>query len=321
MKNEQYNEELRAQDEKFNIQDEKEWQSFKKNVSNRNFLLISVVLILMVIGFAVGFSLRYYAKNNSPIASSTAVSSETTAQEQTSNEDSCNIAGINLHGSMVTYNPKEDLNDSGNLKVDETASEDVYFAVKNAEKKENIKAIIVEIDSSGGDPTAAEEVEKVLKNSTKPVIAYIRSVGTSAAYWAATGAGRIFALPTSQVGSIAVNGSYLDKTKYNQEEGYTFNDLTTGKFKNTTNSDKPLTAEERTLVMKDLYEVHDLFVKTVAENRNLDINKVKELANGWAYTGTDALKLGLVDEFGGLDEVENYLEKNVLNNEKADICW
>jgi len=72
--------------------------------------------------------------------------------------------------------------------------------------------------------------------------------------------------------------------------------LTTGKFKNTTNSDKPLTAEERTLVMKDLYEVHDLFVKTVAENRNLDINKVKELANGWAYTGTDALKLGLVDD-------------------------
>jgi protease-4 len=75
------------------------------------------------------------------------------------------------------------------------------------------------------------------------------------------------------------------------------------------------------MIMKDLYMTHDLFVKTVSENRKLDINKVKELANGWSYTGEEALELGLIDELGGVDDVVAYLEKNVLNNEKASVCW
>ena len=65
--------------------------------------------------------------------------------------------------------------------------------------------------------------------------------------------------------------------------------------------------------MNDLQKTHNLFVETVAENRKLDINKVKELANGWAYDGNDALKNGLIDEIGGLDEASSYLKNNILN--------
>lgn len=234
---------------------------------------------------------------------------------------SCNVQGINLHGDIITYIPNTDYNDAGNLIEDEISSENVYFAVKDAETRDNVKAIIVEIDSSGGLPVAAEEIEKVLKSSSKPVIAYIRSIGASAAYWSATGASRIFASPSSQVGSIAVNASYLDNVKSNEQDGFNFNDLTTGKYKNTMNSNKALTDEERKLIMRDLLMTHDLFVKTVSENRKLDINKVKELANGWAYNGSEALSMGLVDELGGLDEVKNYLKINVLNGEEANVCW
>lgn len=107
----------------------------------------------------------------------------------------------------------------------------------------------------------------------------------------------------------------------NQQDGYTFNDLTTGKFKNIMNQNKPLTEEEKALVMKDLFKTHDLFVKTVAENRKLEINKVKGLANGWAYNGTDSLNYGLIDELGGLEEVSEYLKNNVLNGSEINICW
>jgi len=308
---------------------EKEWQKFKKNFLNKDSLIIFIAISIAVIDLLVFIicipnlrsEFRSAVLNIQPTAVSETANQENFASsDQNSTEeddDNCNVVGINLHGDLVTYIPKED----GGLTVDETASEDVYFSVKHAERKDNIKAVVVEIDSSGGDPTAGEEVEKALKGSAKPVVAYIRSVGTSAAYWAATGADRIFALPASQVGSIAVSSSYLDQVKYNQEKGYNFNNLATGKFKNTMDSDKSLTEEERSLIMKDLYETHDLFVGTVAKNRKLDINKVKEIADGWTYSGVKALNLGLIDELGGLDEVRAYLEKNVLNNERAIICW
>jgi signal peptide peptidase SppA len=289
------------------------------------FVAISVLVldILFVIDIIVLIFSPLSIGSNNPNATAFSTTATSTVEENTSSEDSstCNVQGINLHGSLVTYIPNTDYNSMGDLTEDETASESIYFAVKEAEKKESVKAIIVEIDSPGGDPVAAEEVERVLKSSSKPVIAYIRSIGASAAYWSATGASRIFALPNSQVGGIAVNSSYLDNVNSNQKNGYTFHDLSTGKFKNITNEDKLLTAEEKALIMKDLYITHDFFVKTVAENRKLDVNKVKEIANGWAYTGTESLQFGLVDEMGGLNEVKDYLKKNFLNNEDVDICW
>ena len=192
---------------------EKEWQKFKKNFLNKDSLIIFIAISIAVIDLLVFIicipnlrsEFRSAVLNIQPTAVSETANQENFASsDQNSTEeddDNCNVVGINLHGGLVTYIPKEDVNDSGSVTVDETASEDVYFSVKHAERKDNIKAVVVEIDSPGGDPTAGEEVEKALKGSAKPVVAYIRSVGNSAAYWAATGADRIFALPASQVGS------------------------------------------------------------------------------------------------------------------------
>lgn len=207
------------------------------------------------------------------------------------------------------------------MEVDEVASESIYFAVKEAELNDKIKAIIVEIDSGGGDPVGGEEIAKIFKSSSKPVIVYIRSLGASAAYWGATGAIRIFASPSSQVGSIGVTSSYVDSIKSNQKDGYTFNQLSVGKFKDTMNRNKPLSAEEKSLIINDANEVYEIFVKTVADNRKMDINKVREIANGWAYSGNKALQLGLIDQIGGLDEVNAYLKDSALDGEEANVCW
>ncbi len=305
-------------------------QKLKSNLRNPLFLISFIAFSVLIIDVLVIYALLTTPQTTEKEDSSSAVSSSTNEESGTSqnntnsseqDESKCNVIGINMHGHLMTYIPKEDYNDSGDLKVDDVSSESIYFTVKDAQDKDNIKAIIVEIDSGGGDPTAAEELVKSFKSSSKPVIAYIRGMGASAAYWSATGASRIFALPSSQVGSIAVNSSYLDNVKYNQKNGYTFNELTSGKFKNILSNDKPLTEEERALIMKDVYATHEEFIKAVAENRKLDIGKVKEIANGWAYTGRDALKLGLIDEIGGLDEVSNYLKTNILDDQEANICW
>jgi protease-4 len=160
-----------------------------------------------------------------------------------------------------------------------------------------------------------------MKKTKKPVIAHIRGAGDSAAYWAISGVDRIFSLSTSEVGGIGVNSSYLDNTKNNEQNGYNFNDLSIGEFKNTFNPDKPLTETEKDMIMEDLQETHELFVNTVAENRDLEVSDVKKIANGWAYIGNKALSLGLVDEIGNIDSVKEYIEKNILDNKEVDICW
>lgn len=319
--------------EESNAKVRKDWQKIKKIIFNRNYLIGFIAVSVLIIDFLIFdfFTPDLRDKVNQWTANSESEYStqeledseygdENTEEDETEKSE-CNVRGVNLYGDLVTYIPITDFNDLGDLKEDKTSSENIYFAIKNAEKDGDIKAIIIEVDSGGGDPVAGEEINNVIKKSSKPIIAYIRSVGASASYWAISGADKIYSIKTSSVGSIGVNYSYVDFSKSGEEDGATFNELSSAKFKNIMSPYKELTKEERELIMDDLQKTHDIFIKTVAENRSLDFEKVKELANGWAYNGDDSLKLGLIDDFGGLDEVKDYLKTNILNNEEVEICW
>jgi len=236
-----------------------------------------------------------------------------------SNNDDCNVVGIELHGDVVTYISPADYDTEGNLIVDETASENVIFAIKDAEKNDKIKAITIEIDSYGGSPVAGEEIATALKNAKKPTVAFIRGAGDSAAYWAATGAGTIFASKNSDVGSIGVTMSYLDASKQNKKEGLTYNQISAGKFKDTGDPDKPLSADEVKLLMRDVNVLHENFIQAVSANRKLGVDKVKSMADGSTMLGEMALKNGLIDKIGGIYEVKEYL-KGLIGAE-PEICW
>jgi len=215
----------------------------------------------------------------------------------------CNVTDIELHGGLITYIPNENLEclyGECHQLVDEVSSEDIVLAIKEAGNDNNIKAIILEIDSAGGSPVAAEEVANALKRAEKPTVALIREFGVSAAYYAATGADIIFASAKSDIGGIGITYSYLDNARKNQKEGLTYNQLSSGKFKDMFIPDKPLTAEEKQLIMRDVKILHEEFVKAVAENRNLDIDKVRQLADGSSMSGQMALENGLIDRIGGM---------------------
>jgi protease IV len=233
--------------------------------------------------------------------------------------ESCNVSGIELHGELVTYISNENFDEEGNPLYDQTSSEDIVYYIEDAEINDQIKAIILEIDSYGGYSVADEEVANALKRATKPTIVLIRTAGLSSAYYAATGADVIFASQDSDVGSIGVTISYLDNAKQNQNEGLTFNQLSSGKFKDVMNTDKPLTQEERNLLMRDIEIMNENFIKAVAENRNLDIEKVRQLADGSSMLGEMALENGLIDKIGGMYEVEQYIGE--LLGDEVEICW
>ena len=231
--------------------------------------------------------------------------------------ETCNVYGINLHGEVITYKAPGDMGEFTDSDV--VDSESIIELVNEAKRSDNIKAVVLEIDSYGGSPVAGEEIFNVLKDFGKPSVAMVRSVGVSAAYMAAIGADRIIASKFSDVGSIGVTMSYLDNIQKNIKEGRTYNSLSTGKYKDMGDPDKPLTVEEKALIMRDLQISHNNFVKMVAENRNLELAKVEKLADGSSMPGEMALQNGLIDEIGSYKQVSDYLREKI--GAEPAYCW
>jgi len=236
-----------------------------------------------------------------------------------SQKDDCNVYGINLHGDLYTYISPEYYNDKNYLIADLSSSEEIQAYIQKAEEDPKIKAIILEIDSYGGYPVAGEEVANALKLASKPTIAFIRSAGVSAAYWAATGADIIFASKNSDVGSIGVTMSYVDNVENNLKEGYNFNKISTGKFKDAGDPNKVLTPEEKNIFERDLQIILNNFISDIAENRKLSIDKVRQLADGSSVLGESALKNGLIDRIGDINTVKEYLKEELKTD--IEICW
>lgn len=237
----------------------------------------------------------------------------------------CNVQGIDLYGEIYTYVPESDLSDEEYAYEDEgsdygkVSSEDVLYTIKDANEDPNTKAIFINVDSPGGSPVAGEEISIAIKNSEKPVIALVRGIGASSAYWAISSADKIFASRNSDVGSIGVTMSYINEVELNKKEGYKFEELASGKFKDSGSVDKVLTQVERDLFMRDINIMHENFVEDIALNRNLDIEKVKAFADGSTVLGARAKELGLIDEIGSIYDVEKYLESTLA--EPPQICW
>ncbi len=231
----------------------------------------------------------------------------------------CNVLGINLHGAIFTYIPAQGSADDPDQYQadygDAVASEDVVSSIRQADGDDSIKAIMLEIDSPGGYPVAGEEIANALKASKKPSVAVIRQSGTSAAYWAATGASKIFASKNSDVGSIGVTMSYLQ----NLDKDKKYIELASGKYKDTGSPDKPLTDDERQLLLRDINITAENFIASVAANRQIPVDQVKAIADGSSVLGDKAISLHLIDEIGSWSEAESYLQEKI--GEKPELCW
>lgn len=190
-----------------------------------------------------------------------------------------------------------------------SASSKIVESIQQADKDARVKAIILEINSPGGTIVASEEIAAAVKATRKPVVAWIREIGTSGAYWVASASDTIVASPMSFTGSIGVIGSYLEFSELMGEYGVRYEALVTGKYKDIGSRYKPLSAGDRDVLMEKLNTAHDYFVEEVARNRGMDKEEVAELATGLFYLGSEAKELGLVDYLGGRKEAIEITKK------------
>jgi protease-4 len=230
-------------------------------------------------------------------------------------DTSCTVAGVSFHGDLYTYYDQE-----SQALDDVSTSEDITYYLSVAEDSPNIEVILLEIDSYGGSPVATQEVVETMQQYvTKPIVVQIREAGDSAGYWVASAGDYIFASDLSDVGSIGVTMSYLDESILNQKEGYTYNQISSGKFKDSGDPQKVLTAEEKALFQRDVDIMHEAFIQAVSTNREMDIEVVRKLADGSAMLGEMALEKGLIDEVGGFYDVLDY----IYDEYEVDpvVCW
>jgi len=187
-------------------------------------------------------------------------------------------------------------------------SSSIIELIRKAEEDEKIKAIIFDINSPGGAPVASDEIARAVKEANKTTVSVIRETGASVAFWIATAADRVYANRMSMAGSIGVRGSYLELAGLIQDYNVSYRRLVAGKYKDAGTPYKEMTPEEQTLFQQLLDELHEEFIHAVAENRDLPIEQVREVADGFVMLGSKAKELGFVDELGGKQEALEYLE-------------
>jgi len=168
----------------------------------------------------------------------------------------------------------------------------------------SVKAVVVRIDSPGGAVGASQEIfsEIARLNKVKPVVASMGSVAASGGYYAALGAGKIVASPGTLTGSMGVIFKFPNLEKIFQKIGYKDEVIKSGELKDIGSPSRPLTAEERALLQDLLDEVHEQFIRDIAQSRNLPAEDVRKVADGRIFSGETAKKLGLIDQLGNFND-------------------
>ncbi len=181
-------------------------------------------------------------------------------------------------------------------------SEEITKSLKDASEDEGVKAIVMRINSPGGSPAASEEIVAAMKKVKKPIVVSMGDVAASGAYYISAPADRILANPDTLTGSIGVIWEFQNRSAFYDKDGTSFYIAKTGELKDMGGDWRGLSDEEKKYADQIIQEAYDRFVKEVATGRNLSVSKVKDLADGRVYTGAKARELGLVDEFGSLDD-------------------
>ena len=171
-----------------------------------------------------------------------------------------------------------------------------------------VKAVVLRVNSPGGSVTAAEVIQREVKltQQVKPVVVSMGDVAASGGYLISTDAKRIFAEPNTITGSIGVFGLLFDFQKLANNNGITWDVVKTARFADGQTVSRPKTPQELAIYQQSVDQVYDLFLTRVAAGRKLPKQRVAQIAQGRVWAGEEALKIGLVDDIGGLDAAIQY---------------
>ena len=241
--------------------------------------IVAIVIVVCLFGF-LAFCVKSCADSMSSI------STLSTASDY-------GIGGLSKDAIAV-------LDIDGTIQYDGTACspEGLKELLDAAEGNENVKALVLRVNSGGGTATAGEEMATYLKQFKKPVVVSSASINASAAYEISSQADYIYVAKSTEIGAIGTAMQLTDLSGLLDKLGVNMEVLTSSDSKDSTYGFRPLTDEEREYYQKMINQINDTFIQAVAEGRHMQVEDVRKLATGLIFTGIDSVENGLADEIG-----------------------
>lgn len=258
----------------------------------RNWLARILLLLLLV---SVLFNLGFFAMYQEFFASSDGPSEQFVSGDQFAEQK---IAIVTISGTIMP-----------------PFTERILRAIEQADKDDQVKAVLLEVDSPGGLVADSHQIyhRLVELREKKPIAVSMKRMAASGGYYISMGAGTdgvIFAEPTTWTGSLGVIIPRFDLSGLADKVGIVSDPLKTGEFKDALNPFRNMTKRERDVWDHILDESYQRFINIIADNRkDLDYEQVKKLATGQIYTATDAKANGLIDEIGYQEDAIAHLQK------------
>ncbi len=184
------------------------------------------------------------------------------------------------------------------------SSEKFAKEIREARKDEDIKAIVLRVNSPGGSILASDVIWREMSEAkkAKPLIVSMGEVAASGGYYISAPADTIVAQPNTITGSIGIFGLMFNVQELiNDKLGVTTDVVSTGELSDFMNMARPLTNVERTIIQSSVEDGYETFISRVAEGRGMHPDSVKKVASGRVWTGNQAKERGLVDVLGGLE--------------------
>ena len=188
-------------------------------------------------------------------------------------------------------------------------SDTIVKAIEKAAADATVKAVVLRIDSPGGSALASDLIWRAIEKVEKPVVASMSDVAGSGGYYIAMGADTIFAEPGTITGSIGVVGGKLAIGGLYEKIGITTSVVARGKNSGINSTLSAFNDTEREAMTKLLFDIYRQFTEKAAKGRKMDVAKLEKLARGRIYSGATALKLGLVDKIGTLDDAVEHAKQ------------
>ncbi|MGE4289619.1 MAG: signal peptide peptidase SppA [Salinivirgaceae bacterium] len=183
-------------------------------------------------------------------------------------------------------------------------SETIAKAIRKARRDSTIKAIVLRVNSPGGSALASDVIwrEAVLAKEAKPFIVSMGDLAASGGYYIACPADKIVASPVTLTGSIGVFGLMFNTQELmNKKLGITFDGIKTNTFADLPDLTRTMTEAEKEIIQQGVEEIYTTFISHVSQGRNMTTEAVDEIGQGRVWSGANAMEIGLIDEFGGLE--------------------
>ena len=190
-------------------------------------------------------------------------------------------------------------------------------SLKEAREDDDVKAIVLRVDSPGGSALTSELIwrEIEITKKVKPVVVSMGNVAASGGYYISCNADRIFAEPSTITGSIGVFGMLPNMAQLGKNIGINAEQVQTHENASGYSLFEPIDEKFKAFTLESIENIYATFLTRVATGRKMTTEQVDAIAQGRVWTGKDALKNGLVDELGGLDDALKYAAKIAKINE------